>query len=105
VSPNPGTAWGNPTSLVGMVVPLKTDDQLYRPALAIAPRTFVCPWWWRGSLRPRRRGCLRCLRSPRGGDTTMMERRVGIRAGSSICASAGVEAGAATLNFRSRMSR
>jgi hypothetical protein len=42
-------AWGRPTSLVGVVVPLETDDQLRRSMAAIAaPRVLVCPRWRRG---------------------------------------------------------
>ena len=45
----PDTAWGSPTSLAGVVVPLETDDQLRRSATAnAAPGTLVRPRWRRG---------------------------------------------------------
>ena len=45
----PDTAWGSPTSLAGVVVPLETDDQLHRsvPAAAVSG-TLVLLEWRRG---------------------------------------------------------
>ena len=44
-----GTTWGSPTSLVGVVVPQETDDQLHRSAPAAAvPGTLVHLEWRRG---------------------------------------------------------
>jgi hypothetical protein len=45
----PDMAWGSPTSLVCVVVPPKTDDQLRRSALEVAaPRMLVRLGWRRG---------------------------------------------------------
>ena len=45
----PDTARGSPTSLVGVVVPQETNDQLRRSAPAVAaPGTLVHPRWRRG---------------------------------------------------------
>ena len=45
----PDTAWGSPTSLVAVVVPLETDDQLCRSApMVAAPGMLVRPGWRRG---------------------------------------------------------
>ena len=44
LSLTPDTAWGSPTSLVGVVVPQETDDQFRRSAPAAAvPGTHVRP--------------------------------------------------------------
>jgi len=45
----PDTAWGIPTSCVGVVAPLETNDQLGHSAPAAAvPGTLVHPEWRRG---------------------------------------------------------